>query len=96
MTKCIYCDFDNPEHRGTDFYSNKRIDIDKALNNVEGTEYQFLELKPSEEYPILRFIHSDPDGWSNEDDEVCDCKYCLRCGRDLSKEYLKYENNRQD
>lgn len=93
--KCPYCDFNHPGNCGLDFYSDEEIHFSKIMNNVDGLEYQFLQLYASDKYPTLRFIHSDNERYSMEDDDVCFCHYCPMCGRYLGKTHIEatYANN---
>lgn len=84
MTKCEVCNFNHPDGCGVDFITGEVIDLDKIREGKSDDYYVFLQ-KEGDCLPTLYLIQMDSEGWQMEWNEVCTCKYCPRCGRDLTK-----------
>ena len=85
MTKCIYCDFNHPDHIGAEIYSDEYIPEEVMYESEWSNEYEYAYLKQKNGYFFLVTLHSDNELYSWDGDETC-IPYCPMCGRKLESE----------
>lgn len=86
MTKCIYCDFNHPDHIGAEIYSQRYIP-EKVMDNSEwwsGIWYAYLS-KEDDGSVTFNTLHTDNEGYSSDGDYTF-IDYCPMCGRRLKDE----------
>lgn len=86
MTKCIYCDFNHPDHIGAEIYSGEYISETEMEESEwsNGYEYEYAYLKQKNGYFVLVTLHSDNEFYSYDGDETS-ILYCPICGRKLER-----------
>ena len=84
MTKCIYCDFNHPDHIGAEIYSGEYIPEEVMYDSEWSNEYEYAYLKQKNGYFFLVTLHSDNQLYSWDGDETC-ILYCPMCGRKLER-----------
>ena len=84
MTKCIYCDFNHPDHIGADIYSDEYIPEEEMYDSDWEYGVQYAYLKQKNGYFVLVTLHSDNEFYSYDGDETS-ILYCPICGRKLER-----------
>lgn len=81
--KCIYCDFNHPDHIGAEIYSGEYIPEEEMYDSEweDGVEYAFLKQKKG--YFVLVTLHTDNEFYSSDGDATV-IKFCPICGRDFN------------
>lgn len=59
MTKCIYCDFNHPDHIGAEIYSDEYIPEEVMYESEWSNGYEYAYLKQKNGYFFLVTLHKE-------------------------------------
>lgn len=57
MTKCIYCDFNHPDHIGAEIYSGEYISETEMYDSEWSDGFEYAYLKQKNDYFVLVTLH---------------------------------------
>ena len=83
--KCIYCDFNHPDHIGAEIYNGEYIPEEVMYDSEWSDEFEYAYLKQKNGYFVLATLHNDNEFYSWDGDET-GILYCPMCGRKLSND----------